>query len=181
MLTARAGLHDRIKGLMAAVDDYLIKPFNGRELKARIQNLLNKQAQFRAFYQAANASELTTTADTPKTAEPPNTYLDKIKALVDKRLTQSGFGVEELAQALHVSEATLRRRLAEQANFTPAAFIRHCRLDKARQLVAEGQVRSLAEVAHSVGFKNPVYFARLYQKTFNCEIELPRPQDKAGR
>ena len=36
MLSARAGEEARIEGLGAGVDDYLIKPFSARELRARI-------------------------------------------------------------------------------------------------------------------------------------------------
>ncbi len=181
MLTARAGMRDKIEGLMAAVDDYLIKPFSGQELKARIQNLLNKQAQFNAFYHAAQGQHKGTLQDAALAPDESTSYIEKIKAIVNQRLMESDFGVEELANAMHVSEATLRRRLAEQANFTPAAFIRHCRLDKARQLVAQGNMRSLTELARSVGFKEVTYFARLYEKTFNQELQLrPSAQDTSS-
>ncbi len=166
MLTARAGLDDRIKGLMAAVDDYLVKPFNGRELKVRIKNLLNKQAQFTAFYQNQGSDA------EDKLNRQTETYIDKVKAVVNQRLMEPDFGVEELAQALHVSEATLRRRLSDKANFTPAAFIRHCRLEKARHLSLQGNMRSIAELSNAVGFSQPSYFSRLYQRTFNCQIDI---------
>lgn len=170
MLTARAGLNDRINGLVAAIDDYLVKPFNGRELKIRIQNLLNKQAQFRAFYQ--NSLPLFEATSNTNQKDSSVTYIDKVKAIVNQRLMDSDFGVVELAEALHVSEATLRRRLADQANFSPAAFIRHCRLDTARQLASQGNMRSITELAHAVGFNETSYFARLYKKTFNEQISL---------
>ncbi len=172
MLTARAGLHDRIKGLMAAVDDYLIKPFNGRELKARILNLLNKQAQFEAFYKSQQQSHNNNKLVQASSETKEQTFLDNVKAIVENHLNQVDFGVDELAKSMHMSEATLRRRLSENAKFTPAAFIRHCRLEKARQIATEGTARSVAELAQAVGFTHPVYFARLYEKTFNCKIEL---------
>lgn len=174
MLTARAGLHDRIKGLMVAVDDYLVKPFNGQELIVRIHNLLKKQAQFSAFYRNQGTTTQKQLRTMPET-EPNNTadnYLDKVKAIVNQRLVEPDFGVEELAKALHVSEATLRRRLSDHANFTPAAFIRHCRLEQARHLSLQGNMRSISELANAVGFNQPGYFARLYQKTFNCEVDI---------
>lgn len=42
MLTARAEVADRIDGLDAGADDYLIKPFDLGELKARIRALLRR-------------------------------------------------------------------------------------------------------------------------------------------
>ncbi|HEY4824747.1 MAG TPA: response regulator transcription factor [Solirubrobacteraceae bacterium] len=42
MLTARAAVSDRIDGLDAGADDYLVKPFDVDELKARIRALLRR-------------------------------------------------------------------------------------------------------------------------------------------
>lgn len=42
MLTARDDVHDRICGLQAGADDYLVKPFSFGELCARIQALLRR-------------------------------------------------------------------------------------------------------------------------------------------
>lgn len=45
VLTARGGLSDRITGLDAGADDYLIKPFDITELSARCRALLRRPAQ----------------------------------------------------------------------------------------------------------------------------------------
>ena len=42
MLTARDAVGDRIEGLDAGADDYLIKPFDNGELKARLRALLRR-------------------------------------------------------------------------------------------------------------------------------------------
>lgn len=44
ILTARDGVKDRIAGLDAGADDYLIKPFDTDELKARLRVLLRRSA-----------------------------------------------------------------------------------------------------------------------------------------
>jgi DNA-binding response OmpR family regulator len=43
MLTARDTVNDKIAGLDAGADDYLVKPFEIRELEARIRTLLRRQ------------------------------------------------------------------------------------------------------------------------------------------
>jgi DNA-binding response OmpR family regulator len=43
LLTARAGLQDRVTGLDSGADDYLTKPFEVEELRARVRALLRRQ------------------------------------------------------------------------------------------------------------------------------------------
>jgi DNA-binding response OmpR family regulator len=42
MLTARDGVEDRVGGLDSGADDYLVKPFNFRELGARVRALVRR-------------------------------------------------------------------------------------------------------------------------------------------
>ena len=45
ILTARDGLKDRVKGLDAGADDYLVKPFEMAELDARLRALLRRRPE----------------------------------------------------------------------------------------------------------------------------------------
>jgi DNA-binding response OmpR family regulator len=44
MLTARDGLDDRVLGLDSGADDYLVKPFEVRELRARLRSLMRRES-----------------------------------------------------------------------------------------------------------------------------------------
>lgn len=46
LLTARDAVEDRVTGLDAGADDYLPKPFNGRELLARIRAMLRRRETY---------------------------------------------------------------------------------------------------------------------------------------
>lgn len=48
MLTARDTVEDRVKGLDAGADDYLVKPFAFNELLARVRALLRREAASRS-------------------------------------------------------------------------------------------------------------------------------------
>lgn len=45
LLTARAGVHDRVTGLRSGADDYLVKPFALEELVARLEAVLRRPGQ----------------------------------------------------------------------------------------------------------------------------------------
>jgi two-component system, OmpR family, response regulator len=58
MLTARDGVADRIRGLDAGADDYLVKPFDFGELVARVRALLRRGAPERPAVLSAGDLEL---------------------------------------------------------------------------------------------------------------------------
>ncbi len=47
MLTAKDTVEDRVKGLDAGADDYLVKPFAFNELLARVRALLRREGQIK--------------------------------------------------------------------------------------------------------------------------------------
>src|SRR5262245_17862839 len=49
MLTARDAVDDRVEGLDSGADDYLIKPFEFKELLARVRALMRRAHEFRPF------------------------------------------------------------------------------------------------------------------------------------
>ena len=62
MLTGRDGVDDRVRGLEAGADDYLVKPFALREVVARIRALTRRHLEDRAAVLRAGPVELDTAA-----------------------------------------------------------------------------------------------------------------------
>ena len=52
LLTAKAAIENKLEGLEIGADDYLIKPFNTEELKARVKNLIQIRQKMREKFQA---------------------------------------------------------------------------------------------------------------------------------
>lgn len=63
MLTARDTVGDRVTGLDAGADDYLVKPFELDELFARVRALLRRSTYASALTDAAEVDEALTFAD----------------------------------------------------------------------------------------------------------------------
>jgi two-component system response regulator MprA len=60
MLTARDAVDDRVDGLEAGADDYLVKPYDVRELQARLKAIMRRQV---AGHQALRFGDLELDAD----------------------------------------------------------------------------------------------------------------------
>ncbi|MGY0060532.1 response regulator transcription factor [Streptomyces sp. LZ34] len=82
MLTARDTVGDRVTGLDAGADDYLVKPFELDELLARIRALLRR------------SSYVTTAGAVPDTGGDELTFADLRMNLATREVTRGGRGVE---------------------------------------------------------------------------------------
>lgn len=58
MLTSRSDLLDKVVGLEVGADDYLTKPFEGRELLARIRANLRRQSEYQPAADQSEAIEI---------------------------------------------------------------------------------------------------------------------------
>jgi DNA-binding response OmpR family regulator len=111
MLTARGDVADKVLGLENGADDYLAKPFEPRELAARIQSLLRRSSQ---QFKTLRAGELEIKTDERRVllagAEIPTTAFEFILL---KTLAQSPgkvFSRDELIAAMHGEEFSLLNR-----------------------------------------------------------------------
>lgn len=158
MLSARAEIEDRIQGYEIGVSDYLVKPFNEAELKARVNNLLHRKVERERYTQ--NSAE---------SSEAHNSSLvEKIKAFVEANLSESKINVEQLSQEVNLSRRQLYRNLKAETGCTPAEFIREVRLYNARDILESKQNKTVSEVAYAVGFSTPSYFSKLFKERFGC-------------
>ncbi len=163
MLTAKIGQEEKLKGLQASADEFLEKPFDERELKIRIKNLLNRGA--------ASSGSVASAAPAGNTViqNGEHSFIQKMRTIMKGNIGDCTFNVEELAKALYVSSPTLRRKLGDISDYTPSEFIRHCRLERASQLISEGNIKTLEALAHAVGFARASVFSGHYQKTFSVD------------
>ncbi|MFD1141156.1 ATP-binding protein [Larkinella insperata] len=159
LLTARAAYESRLAGLERGADDYVTKPFQLDELVLRLGNLLTRQANLRANLHRQLVSGLTPVQE-PVT----DGLITQLHQIIESRLSDPTFGVEDLAQGVAMSRRTLHRKLRALAELSAHDFIRHYRLQRARQLLRSG--RSIAQTAYDVGFESPAYFTKIFKETY---------------
>ena len=94
-----------------------------------------------------------------------HTLLGQLVAIIDRNLSDSDFGLDQLATEMSMSKSTLHRRLKAAADMTPLDFIRSIRMKRASEMLHEGK-KNVSEVAYSVGFTTPKYFTRCFKEEF---------------
>jgi signal transduction histidine kinase/DNA-binding response OmpR family regulator/ligand-binding sensor domain-containing protein len=170
LLTARAGTDSKIEGLEFGADDYVTKPFDSRELVARVQNLILQRQQLREKFSVGVVLRpgdiAVTTID--------DALLKMITEAVEKNLGNEDFGVDDLAHIACLSRTHLNRKLQALTNLSPGEFIRYMRLQRARDLL-EKNAGSIAEIAYQVGYANLSYFTASFKERFGILPSETRP------
>ncbi|MEO9474577.1 MAG: ATP-binding protein [Cyclobacteriaceae bacterium] len=152
MLTARAADEDIVNALTMGVNDYMIKPFNPEELKARVVNVLtNRMAVVAEGQQPTSADEK---------------LVEEMKVIVRGNMKNSAFNVATLAAEVALSERQLSRNIQKITGLSAGNFIREVRLNEARILLENRTYTTISEVAYAVGFEKPGYFSEIYSKRF---------------
>jgi YesN/AraC family two-component response regulator len=161
MLTAKATMKDKISGLEIGADDYIMKPFEAEELKARIKNLLEQRKRLHEHfrkYGLAEIEEMNVTSVDQK-------FLQKAIEIIGKHISDTSFGVEVLADNMAVSRSLLLKKIEALLGEPPSELIKRTRLNKAAKLI-EGKSGNISEIALEVGFNNPSYFTECFRKQF---------------
>ncbi len=161
MLTAKATDEDKITGLDTRVDDYLIKPFNIKELQLRIRNLIEIRRKLRQKFSTAtiiHPSEVTDDSVDQK-------FLKKALEIIEKSMGEENFNVSALAEQLAMSETHLNRKLNALIDQPPGQLIRSMRLQRAADLLKKG-AGNIAEICYQVGFSDQANFTRSFKKQF---------------
>ena len=161
LLTAKADEESRIEGLKTGADDYLYKPFHAKALRVRVENLIEIRRRLRTHFSkqvGVKPAKITV-------ASADAVFLEDVRRIVEAELHDRHFSVERLAEELHMSPRTLRRKLQALTRLSPSGYIRSMRLERAAQLLAQ-QAGRVSEVAHAVGFHSAPHFSRLFQQIY---------------
>jgi YesN/AraC family two-component response regulator len=167
MLTAKTDDDSKVEGMDVGADTYIEKPFSVQYLEACIRNILQIRRQLMENFSTQPLEPVTEIAQNPTD----NEFLTKMNRIIEDNFSNSELNVDFLAERLNISRSGLFAKIKTLADVTPNEMIQIVRLKRAAQLLQEGG-HMVSEVGYMVGFSNPSYFSKCFQKQFGI-----RPTD----
>ena len=161
MLTAKATIKDKIEGYETGADDYIMKPFDAKELRVRISNLLEQRKRLREHFRKQGVFELN---DKTMTSVDKN-FLIKVTEIIGNHISDTSFNIDIFSEEIGISRSQLHRKLVALVGEPPSELIRRIRLSNAAKLI-DKKFGNISEIALEVGFSNPANFANSFRKQF---------------
>jgi CheY-like chemotaxis protein/AraC-like DNA-binding protein len=172
ILTAKSGQESKLEGLETGADDYLTKPFDIKELQVRIKNLINVRRKLQEKFR--NAGYVNTETEHGSQADKirnlilkgiDEKFINKVLGVIDEHISEESLSVEEIGNEVGMSRAQFYRKIIALTGMSPRIYLRTIRLVKAKKMIEEKQ-GNISEIAFSVGFSSPSYFAKCFKDEF---------------
>lgn len=161
MLTAKASNEDKLAGLSHGANDYLTKPFDRRELRLKVKNILNQRESLQKKLQR----DLLAYPQPEIISSQEDRFIFKLRELIMNNLGESKLNVNFLSSEMGLSRVQLYRKVRALIGLSTSDFIRKMRVHKAAELI-KGKWGSISEIAYEVGFNNLSYFTKCFKETY---------------
>jgi signal transduction histidine kinase/AraC-like DNA-binding protein len=169
MITALGETENKLTGLRAGADAYLPKPFDERELRARVRQLLDSRAMLMELYSGALMAGGFETGDAGDidVADHDRDFIARLSIAINGHLDDDAYFPVRLAADMCLSVSQLNRKLKAMTGNTVSSFVMGVRLQRAKLLLSKGGL-SVKEVAFACGFSDLGYFSRSFKNAFGC-------------
>lgn len=181
LLTAQADGEQRLEGLEGGAEDYIVKPFEMRELEARVRNIIESRRRLRARLTSGPGDGARPSAvDSPSVAPDDisaadRAFMEKVTGIIEHRLEDPDFNVTALSREVGVERSRLFRRVRDLFALAPSDLIRRMRVEAGARLL-EARSGTVADVAYAVGFNSVAYFRRCFQEAYGATPAAYRDQ-----
>ncbi|MFO7526867.1 MAG: ATP-binding protein, partial [Ignavibacteriaceae bacterium] len=162
LLTAKSDQDSKFKGLESGADDYLIKPFNIRELQIRINNLITIRKTLQEKY--SGITKINPEGE-KKLSDVNEKFINRVIPIIQHHLAEEEFSIEAFSKELGMSRKQLYKKLKALTGKSPSRYLRSFRLSVAKEMIKE-QKGNISEIAYSVGFSSPIYFSKCFKDEY---------------
>ena len=158
LLTAKASMEDKLKGLELGADAYLYKPFHQQELLIQIEQLIQQRKNLQAIF----AKQLTSPQPSPAHLE--NAFLKQVNQIISDNIRKEDVS-HTLYKELAMSRSQVYRKIKALTDLSTTNYIKKVRIKKAYTVLSESSA-SISEIAYLVGFKDPAHFSRAFKNEY---------------
>ena len=168
LLTAKTQEDDVQIALEAGADDYVTKPFRLKDLKLRIENIIENRKRIQLESpQLPPETEESSEPEAPLT--PDELFVQRVLEMVHAHLDDEDYDRDTLAADIGASPSTLYNKLRAVTGMNVSAFIRDVRMKEAKRLAEQNPNMRVSDLAYRVGFHDPRYFATCFKKQFGIQ------------
>ena len=164
LLTAKTDDGSKIEGMNIGADAYIEKPFSIEYVEACIRNIITLRRQLTQKFSSEPNTPVSEIAGNPTD----NEFLTRMTHIIEENIANDELSVNFLAEQLCISRSGLFAKIKSLADITPNEMIQVIRLKRAASLLLEGRYL-VSEVGYKVGFSNPSYFSKCFQKQFGIK------------
>ena len=165
LLTARTLDEQQAEGYATGADSYITKPFSGKVLLTRIDNLLNSRRQLRQLFAGSVPQADSQAAAGQGVGDRDVLFIGRLRETIQRNLGDSELSVEHIGEEMGLSRVQLYRKVKALTGQSPVELLRTARLQRGKRLL-ETTDMTIAEVAYDVGFSSPSYFAKCFKDEF---------------
>ena len=165
LLTAKTQDENRAEALQLGADSYVTKPFKLSDLELRINNIVENRKRIKEEFINQGA----VFQKTDEEPSPDDLFLKQAMECVHQHLDDSDYDREAFAADMGASSSKLYNKLRALTGMNVSSFIRDIRLKEAMRMAKQNPQLRVSDLAYSVGFKDPKYFATCFKKEFGVQ------------
>ncbi len=161
LLTAKVGIENQVTGYDKGADDYILKPFEGEILKARIKNLIRQIEKLRQHFIGrdgiinhkvqANALDIS--------------FMEEILSTIKEKYVEPEFNVNQIIEKMGMSRSVFYKKFKALSVESINDLVKNFRLHKAAELLTNGNL-TISQVANECGFSDPAYFSKVFKEYY---------------
>ena len=167
LLTAKTQEEDEQEALRLGADEYLTKPFRLKDLKLRIDNIIENRKRIQAEYHQETADDARRIVTAPNTLD--EEFLSRVLECIYSHLDDDTYDREALAADMGASPSTIYNKLRSITGLNVSGLIRDVRLKEAHRLAQSDPTLRVSDLAYKVGFRDPRYFSTCFKKQFGVQ------------
>ena len=146
----------------AGADAWMEKPFDVELFRARVQQLVERQANLQ---QKIKLGQILNQQPDIIAESADEKFMSRVMEVIEQNIPNETFSLEVFAREMGVSRSVLNMRIQHIVGKSPMELLRNARMQRAAQLLASNTY-DVAQVGYMVGFSDPRYFSTSFKKQF---------------